>query len=146
MRRQDYNAVFGKGTNQIAETDALFRVKPPPVGSSKIKMRGSLSMACAIPKRCFMPPEKVLILCLLSFDKSTASSSSFDFFRAAFSSNLLGQKHIAGSQTLKSPGNIRSAGASSPRGFDSVHPAQQHFPIQQYFSGSGILDIAKQPH
>ena len=28
MRRQDYNAVFGKGTNQIAETDALFRVKP----------------------------------------------------------------------------------------------------------------------
>ena len=43
-------------------------------------------MACAIPKRCFMPPEKVLIFCLLSFDKSTASSSSFDFFRAAFSS------------------------------------------------------------
>ena len=28
MRRQNYNAVFGKGTNQIAETDALFRVKP----------------------------------------------------------------------------------------------------------------------
>ena len=56
------------------------------VGSSKIKMRGSLSMACAIPKRCFMPPEKVLILCLLSLDKSTASSNSFDFLCAAFSS------------------------------------------------------------
>ena len=34
----------------------------PAVGSSKIKMRGSFSIACAIPKRCFMPPEKVLIL------------------------------------------------------------------------------------
>ena len=28
MRRQNYNAVFGKGADQIAETDALFRVKP----------------------------------------------------------------------------------------------------------------------
>ena len=37
-------------------------------------------------KQLDMPPEKVLILCLLSLDKSTASSSSFAFFRAAFSS------------------------------------------------------------
>ena len=47
---------------------------------------------------------------------------------------LLGQKHRAESQTLKNPGNIRSAGASSPKDCDSVHPAPQCFSRSAEFS------------
>ena len=54
------------------------------------------SIACAIPKRCFIPPEKVLILCLLSADKPTASSSSFDFFFATSGKIVLNGKNIVG--------------------------------------------------
>ncbi len=58
----------------------------PVVGSSRINIRGSFSMAWAIPSRCFMPPEKVLILCLASRDNPTSSRSPQAFLSAAFPS------------------------------------------------------------
>ena len=42
-------------------------------------LRGLFNIACAIPKRCFIPPEKVLILRFLFSAKSTASNNSVAF-------------------------------------------------------------------
>ena len=59
----------------------------PVVGSSRIRIRGSFSMAWAIPSRLFIPPEKLLIRCRPSASSPTSSKSSFDFFLADFSFN-----------------------------------------------------------
>ena len=54
----------------------------PAVGSSSTRTAGSLSAACAMPSRCFMPPENVLMRCLATFARSTSSNSSSDWRRA----------------------------------------------------------------
>ncbi|MPM74933.1 hypothetical protein SDC9_121922 [bioreactor metagenome] len=48
----------------------------PAVGSSKIKMSGSFSMACAMPTRWRIPPESAPIFLWRASPKCTASKSS----------------------------------------------------------------------
>ena len=74
-------------TSDFSALSGLIEVRSfgssPAVGSSKIKMRGSLSMACAIPKRCFMPPEKVLILSRHTRCASPARCAAYRCCRSA---------------------------------------------------------------
>ena len=48
----------------------------PAVGSSSTSTAGSLTAACAMPRRCFMPPENVLIFDFATSCNPTSSSSS----------------------------------------------------------------------
>ena len=46
------------------------------LSNSKIKILGLFKSACAIPSRCFIPPEKVLIFTFFCSDNPTFSNSS----------------------------------------------------------------------
>ena len=52
--------------------------------SSKIKIFGLLSNACAIPTLCFIPPEKVFTFLFATWLKSTTSNNSVTRFFATF--------------------------------------------------------------
>ena len=72
----------------------------PAVGSSRINSCGSLSRACAMPSRCFIPPEKVLIfLRRLSCSDTSSKSSAAFFFACAlgipFSAARYSRKSVA---------------------------------------------------
>ena len=56
----------------------------PAVGSSSTRTSGLLSRDWAMPSRCFMPPEKVLIFFFATWDKSANSNNSKDFSFAFF--------------------------------------------------------------
>lgn len=55
----------------------------PAVGSSSTSTAGSLMTACAMPSRCFMPPENVRTLLPATSASPTVSNSSSERFRAA---------------------------------------------------------------